>query len=190
MEWLIAFGVIVALLLVVLARGFLEGYTARAPSPARQIGAAWEPPLLPSVPAAQPVTLPSFTTAGVSYHVDPAAMTCTCEDFRQTRSGFASHDIRRACKHLRQALLDADVPMADGLRDMLEDEYFPGYDLFYAQKIGSREVFFAYNRGSDWVNVFDGVDRYGYSFIERRWSYGDSPKNATAIKSVIKRLVA
>jgi hypothetical protein len=136
------------------------------------------------------------------YVVDLSKHTCNCPDFTKKRTLFPSNDIRRACKHIclaiaRRRLLDR----VDTLSSALISECvqsgcgFPcdGPVLWF--EIEGDPIVFSFGN-SEWLNIFAiargkhrefKFDRFGYNFIERRWSYGISPKNSLKIREIIHK---
>lgn len=157
----------------------------------RQPGLPAEPllePLRIPVPAnAQgPISIASTSGRGI-YSTDLSAQTCTCDRFvEMQRARFQIGDIRRLCGHLCK--LYCQTPELQELNELKRAMVSNGYgirtSIVILQVTRDNELCgdaaFAWNRGDPWVDVFapgrtGSIERFGFSYTEKRWSYGDPP---------------
>lgn len=198
MEWILIIGVCLIIGAWLFRSSPQENY-APAPAPAIAI----DTPLIPNFPAGTAYEILSLTSTGVTYRVNFAAVSCACADFQHERTRNLPRSLPRLCKHLRQALLAHHRnALEDGIVALLEDEYFSGFQWVHAESIGDDHVYFAATC-TPWVNIFarertrsrkkpppkGAYHRFGYSTAEKRWSYGETPPAAAAIKAVISRIL-
>lgn len=120
--------------------------------------------------------VPSSSSPSLKYDVNLVECTCTCPDFRERRALLPKRDPNRACKHIRRAL----------------DSIHPG---FFVQTIefqcGEQTIRVERDICKNWVDVYANKRsgarprRFGYSLVEKRWSYGDAPKGSQEIAQQI-----
>ena len=115
------------------------------------------------------------------YLVNAVERTCTCSEFTSFGSNYLSKDIRRVCRHqvkvmkkegiLPKLSIYAELVISHGFRDQ-----------YYSLIDGERSKFLiGYSDSLNWVSVWvmDSKSlskRYSFSMLEKRWSYGKSPK--------------
>lgn len=136
----------------------------------------------------------SFSNPRVLYTVDPAAVTCTCDNFDR-RGHFSTNDPRRLCKHL--------IAVYAGLNDYPAqlEKYGKIIKSLFSQKrafdpaqnmatdtINKNTYVFVWEDQSEWVNVYDEINRFGYNTFEGRWSYGKPPANEAQIIRIIEKI--
>ena len=137
----------------------------------------------------------SFSNPNINYSVDPAKVTCTCENFDR-RGHYPTDDPRRLCKHL--------IAVYAGLNDYPRqlEKYCKIIKSLFAQKrafdisenmatatIYKTTYIFVWENNGDWINIYDGTGRYGFNNFEGRWSYGKAPANeAQLIKFIEKNI--
>jgi hypothetical protein len=148
-------------------------------------------PQLPSIPFT--LRIKSQSTKSVFYDVDLSGPACTCPDWRSYRSELPIGHLTRCCKHVLEAYnqLEPKSGWPGWLASFIDNSWPPhpcqNWMVFF---VGSSTVL-ASTAGKGWANVFsnDGGDyeRYGYSVLEDRWSYGIEPYGARAIASAIVR---
>lgn len=63
-------------------------------------------PVPPPVPTTAPTPAQAVKESSKKYQIDLAARTCTCPDWRETRSGYSKGEPMRLCKHLVQVVVD------------------------------------------------------------------------------------
>lgn len=143
------------------------------------------------------VRIASDSNPSTTYEVSPDKQTCTCPDWRERRSEFGADDPRRFCKHLTQAYEQyvLDYPrMLQPFEDMIlhfafEKKGIPlGEDseVITVETRGDTTPFMGFlavrkEKGSEWIDLYEGSERYGYNVKEERWSYGNEPQFADAI---------
>lgn len=133
--------------------------------------------------------LPSESQRGLFYDVDMENMTCTCPDWQSRRSTQPVDSPARYCKHLLKGLAlypSAFPPALEDMRPLLESfqadnrgtpcptsEYSVRYGIYKGIPYA-----LGWQQDSEWSNVFLPGVRYGYSFEQQRWSYGQEPDDA------------
>lgn len=138
------------------------------------------------------------------YIIDLTKKTCSCCEFQgwRDRTQYDASDIRRYCRHMIKALPNEVLENLDELRKLLINPYNGTCDVdgyFKLFKIDGNEIIARFNGSTNWVDVFarrqrlkDGkentgpLEKYGFNVEENRWSYGNGPRNALAIKRAIK----
>ncbi len=119
------------------------------------------------------------------YLVNLYAMTCTCKDFeKKRRNQYLKGDIRRLCKHLLQSYrFKIGVGgLSDLNRFIIENGYSVNKHFRYFNIERVRlPIAVNFESKDDWWNVFmaneNGVySRYGYSPIDKRFSYDYKPR--------------
>lgn len=149
---------------------------------------------LPSIPIQ--VLVPSGSEAGVAYSIDLTGPTCTCPDFVPNRFKLPRGDLTRCCKHVLQAF--AQVRPKDGwtgwLDSFLELGIRPHPKTKWAVVTPANDFVLISSAPQEWANVYLNSElaneRFGYSVIEERWSYGTVPKNASKLVATIRKLNA
>jgi len=136
-----------------------------------------------------------------SYEVNLYDFSCTCPDFRKRRLYFERGDIRRICKH--QFALMEEQDQIDQLEELSVAILRFGANRKTLRRFENKNgVAFALSTEplGEWVDVatrkkrvgekggaYSGeYDVYGYNPSEKRWSYGEVPAGAIAIKSAIR----
>jgi len=126
----------------------------------------------------------SFDSENI-YSVNLYQMTCTCKDFeKKQRNLYLNGDIRRMCKHLIDAYKNCFG--LNGLSDLNRFIIKNGYPLnkyfryFDIEKI-PLPIVVNFESKDSWWNIFmaneKGIySRYGYSPLEKRFSYDDKPR--------------
>jgi hypothetical protein len=168
------------------------------------------PPPVPVLFDWQEVTLPSVDWQGTvgsfsgsdEYSVDLREPSCSCPDWLDRRRGLPYSHPAKACKHivsiLQQHWSDRTVILSPILEFLLGNAHAHKTGIFPADNYGRFEVggsviLFSYG-ASSWMNVWapsrDQYLRYGYNVGERRWSYGEKPKNSTQIVRVLSTVAA
>jgi hypothetical protein len=142
-------------------------------------------PLLPVIDLQQDVE--SMSGNG-QYRVDLHQHICTCGDWVAKRRTTPQQDYRRVCKHIASLFHESDV--GHRINDPLFAAFIadhaarergtnPG-DLWFLENFDSQQVLYGYSDESPWVNVFaphgKTIERFGFNKIDRRWSYGESPR--------------
>lgn len=146
----------------------------------------------------------SRSTPGLRYQVDTAQVTCTCPDFVERRTTFATNDLRRLCKHLARAM----SPLIDWGRS---SEWGPvllqgtrAKTNFVTGTLSSgAAVLIGSSPDDPWIDVYSrkrkkgdrgGVytgdyDCFGFNVERNGWSFGDGPPGAREIRSMLKELL-
>lgn len=146
-------------------------------------------PLIPWV-----TQIKSQSEKGLRYDVDLSLPACSCPDFMSKRQGFPLGHLNRCCKHV-----------FDAYRKILPMDYCPGWlgafidngwpphpqcDWWVLPMAPGYVL--ASTAPTGWANVYtsqdDEAERYGYNVVERRWSYGEEPKEGNYIAGVIHRV--
>lgn len=121
---------------------------------------------------------------------------CTCEDWREIHEVIPEHGFGRLCQHLVDALHEVyDDPKVDtndwadpvtNLIYILHRFRHPADPLMHWQFLEwkdkdetNREAYVAFG-STEWATVFankgkDIYERYGFSLLKQRWSYGSHP---------------
>lgn len=144
---------------------------------------------LPSIP--QTLRVRSHTEKDLVYDVDLTGPSCSCPDWTTQRSHLPVGDLSRCCKHVFDAF--ARTRPSDGWPEWLEAYFAQGWrphprTRWKVLNISGRFVL-ASTAPVAWANVFAPVasyyQRFGYSVVERRWSYGEEPDGAFYIANAI-----
>lgn len=151
---------------------------------------------VPELPALQlnvPVRSPSEEW---TFEVDLASHQCSCSDWSGQRDSHPVGHIGRCCKHVARAFLTA-VPQKgwpDWLQALFVDCDWRGRgtcpeDQWSIVAIRSRPILVSSGKRG-WSNVFAPAksgryERFGYSWSERRWSYGILPPEAPTIATAL-----
>ena len=144
--------------------------------------------------------LPSESRRGIFYDVDLEAMTCTCPDWQTRRSAQPVDSPARYCKHLLKGLAlypSAFPPALEDMRLLLEafqadHRGMPCPSSEYSVCYGTYKGIpyaLGWQHDSEWGNVFLPGMRYGYSFAQQRWSYGQEPDDADFWIAELARLM-
>ncbi|MFN8179278.1 MAG: hypothetical protein U0167_15205 [bacterium] len=132
----------------------------------------------------------SESVPGKQYAVNIYQMTCTCPDFAKRRSVFQRLDARRMCKHLASRLeekcgvAELGQPAYAVVRTAARYGPSGAYKVVF---LGPHSFLVMASAGKEWMSVIvrgewpPQADRFknyafGYSLIERRWSYGRAPR--------------
>lgn len=138
-------------------------------------------------------------TEDTSYYVNMFEYSCTCPDFTKRRYFFERGDIRRICKHQLWVLEDRKLLGQFDELSRAVIELKANKKVLHLCKTGAGAIF-SLSSDNEWINVVArkrnsgdscGVytgdyARFGFSKIDGRWSYGDAPPGATAIKKAIR----
>ena len=142
-------------------------------------------PLLPVVDLLQ--TVESMSGNG-QYSVDLRQHTCTCGDWVSKRRQAPLQDYKRVCKHVASLFHQHDV--GNQINDSLFTAFIVDHasrergthpsDSWFLDSFDSQQVLYGCSDESPWINVFapqgGNVERFGFNRIDRRWSYGESPR--------------
>lgn len=131
-----------------------------------------------------------------SYQVDLSECRCNCPDWQGQRQRFPLGHIGRCCKHVAEALTrlrpESDWPgwLAALIDDCVSRDrgVSPREDWRVIQIQNDECLVSTANHG--WSNVYAPIakrayGRFGYSLIERRWSYGIVPPAALTIAAAL-----
>jgi hypothetical protein len=133
-----------------------------------------------------PVSIASTSGRGI-YKTDLSKQTCTCGRFVDLqRTRYQIGDIRRLCGHLcKQYCQTPEFQQLDELKlAMVSNGYGirTSISLLEISKDGQpfAQAAFLWEKGDPWVDVFapgrtGRIERFGFSYTEKRWSYGDPP---------------
>jgi hypothetical protein len=146
-------------------------------------------PQLPSVRVTLQVV--SQSERGVVYDVDLTGPSCNCPDWRTNRSALPRGDLTRCCKHTFDAFsrIRPKVGWPGWLDAFLEQGWRAHPQTRWrVLEIAGQQVL-ASTAPLEWANVFapsaEGYQRFGFSVVERRWSYGVEPDGAIQIANAI-----
>ena len=129
------------------------------------------------------------------YEIDLSGPTCTCPDWVDRRRKEPQGHPGRACKHIVRTLFDADMAQqaSKPLQALLRNCHLrnagttPKEEYTIVDSAG--QILILSYAGGEWVNVLvpDGeeYERFGYNIDEERWAYGQPPKLARVMCSVI-----
>ena len=140
-------------------------------------------------------------TSDRNYIVNLFEYSCTCPDYLKRRQYFYPGDVRRVCKH--QFALMEERGLVDQLDELSRAVLKFGANRKTLRRLENKAgVAFALSTDTwaEWVDVvtrkkrvgekggaYSGeYDVYGYNNSEKRWSYGEAPAGARAIKSAIR----
>jgi hypothetical protein len=144
---------------------------------------------LPSLPITFPVT--SHSDRSIVYEVDLSGPSCNCPDWTRSRSTLPRGDLTRCCKHTFDAFsrVRPKAGWPGWLNAFLEEGWRSHPETRWrVLQISGRQVL-ASTAPTEWANVFapDATEyrRFGFSILERRWSYGVEPDGASQIASAI-----
>lgn len=148
---------------------------------------------LPSMPIV--LRIKSHTDDSVTYNVDMRGPSCTCLDFRSLRQKLPIGHLTRCCKHMFNAYAEIE-PMGGWtgwLGAYLEYGWKPHPQQEWAViEIDSKPILIS-SAPQEWANVFapydnNSYERFGFSVVERRWSYSIEPRGADRIASAVVAL--
>ena len=116
------------------------------------------------------------------YLVNAVERTCTCSEFTSFGSNYLSKDIRRVCRPSSESYEEGRhlTEVKHICRELVISHGFR--DQYYSLIDGERSKFLiGYSDSLNWVSVWvmDSKSlskRYSFSMLEKRWSYGKSPK--------------
>lgn len=150
-----------------------------------------KPALLPLIDARFDVPSHREDTSYVVALKDPA---CTCPDW-QTRSTLPQHSPGRCCKHVAYAFLRTGKVFEPWLQALIDDCFAygrgtpPSRDWLLVQ-IPEQKPAVITAGPNFWCNVLaptpDGYQNFAFNPAERRWSYGEAPRNRGAIEKAIR----
>lgn len=132
--------------------------------------------------------LPEWTNKNYyykQYKVNPYNFSCSCEWWNNKRKIYPDGDLRLVCKHIYYKITGSPklLNSIDDLTLQLIKSYlFHGESLLLKAVLGKAKLTFYVGAKykSDWYNIYvkagDKWERYGYSMIERRWSYHKAPE--------------
>jgi len=147
--------------------------------------------------------IPVVSSQGdATYYLDLCDYTCTCPDFQKRRSDQPPLGVLRACKHICRTLAESPrlASLNPLMRCIVEDcaQHGHGTDSGFFDSNEKDGFAFYVTRPSEkgWLNVYAPAKsqggeksvvfaRYGFNVFDRRWSYGEAPRNATLIKNFI-----
>ena len=138
-----------------------------------------------------------------TYEVNLSGPDCTCPDWRERRAAFPVRDIRRCCKHVLELLQTPQrLARLQGLARLWcvesNEPYqnVPPFDKLEAYQIADYFAVLSQVSCGEWVNVLTVKPQprktrpyqvFGFNLVEERWSYSDAPKNANALRVILKR---
>jgi len=168
------------------------------------------PPTIPELFDWRAIALPSLNWQGEvasssgmgSYIVNLLEPSCDCPDWCTRRQNLPVSHPARACKHvvsaLHEKMLENTIEVPLRMQCILSNAAEYGIGIFPGDRYGSFElkgarIIFSFG-GHPWINVWvpedDTYGRFGYNFLEMRWSYGEKPKNSATIVKVLSNVHA
>lgn len=153
-------------------------------------------PSLPWIPPiAAVLSEKSQSEVGRSYRVDLGSQTCTCPDWVGNRDGRSLGSPARFCKHMLSALgrVSPNTDWPDWLGFLTDHAYrISPRSRVGVVRVPGGVVLVVVSDG-DWCDVIapdsGGYGRFGFNRSQHRWSYGEAPDGARAIRNAIKELV-
>ena len=148
----------------------------------------------------QPVEVKS-SQGRATYLVNPAALTCTCIDWKQ-RAGF-TQDLARCCKHLQSVLVKQGFLEAANEWEHALLEHVRGPTAAWRFELESAPaVLLATSASSEWVDVLartkrggerisqasGKIQRFGWNVREQRWSYGEGPPGSRELTPRLREM--
>ena len=119
------------------------------------------------------------------YLVDAKARTCTCSEFTSFGSLNAITDIRRVCRHqIKLMHKNGTLPQLSLYTNLVCSH--PFRDHYYSLVQGKKSKYLiGYGCPLEWISIWilnseDPTERYSFNMLEKRWSYGASPKGFAA----------
>jgi hypothetical protein len=146
-------------------------------------------PRLPIIPFVSRIK--SHSEKGKVYEVNLAGPTCTCPDWRNFRHRHPEQHLTRCCKHVFDAFSQFQPPLKwpGWLRSFFELAWTPHPQQQWVVLYVDHDLVLISNAPNGWANIFASdcgpYERYGYSVIERRWSYGIAPPNDRRIEKAV-----
>lgn len=150
------------------------------------------------------VEVASGSGSGESYEVDLRSLTCTCPDFAR-RKREPEDSLSRCCKHLLSELSSRGLfqECDKWTRAVVESGFGAPMASWLINLDTAPEVLATASSDSNWLNVFahgkrkgerireasGGIERFGWSVEEKRWSYGDGPPGAGELRKILKQVV-
>lgn len=139
------------------------------------------------------IPMDSFTDDSTSYELNPQEVTCTCPDWRTRRSMYAATDPRRLCKHLAHAYAETPAPFPSPLHRYRDDfthyasigKGFSTYREPRVLEVGMERIECWVSQNNPWINVYIGMERYGFNPDIGRWAKGKEPANVDQISLAI-----
>lgn len=119
------------------------------------------------------------------YLVDAKARTCTCSEFTSFGSLNAITDIRRVCRHqIKVMRKNGTLPQLSFYANLVCSH--PFRDHYYSLIQGEKSKYLiGYTSPLEWISIWilnskDPTERYSFNMLEKRWSYGASPRGYAA----------
>jgi hypothetical protein len=152
--------------------------------------------VVPDPPADHPKIIRiSSSQRGKFYDVNLTELTCECEAFKDWHCRFPGRDVRRACRHIAEAVArKASFPVPTQLIWFLlaNQGHVYAFDIAQEAVVNGEVVVMTYERGKEWVNVFAGSrpgrpwKQFGYALEQQKWSYGRGPVPVAAFVAKIR----
>lgn len=123
------------------------------------------------------------------YTVNLYNFTCSCPDFKKmSRDKHPRGDIRRLCKHLmREYRVDFGTDGLTQIQKCIFENERPVYNKFKDINLRdfSRKIIVNFDNNQSWSRIYveqenSSFKDYSYDFIEKRFSYGETPRGITA----------
>jgi hypothetical protein len=151
---------------------------------------------LPLLPSAKEIVSMDCTTEAREQTVDICDHTCTCEEWVKERSVFPPRHVKRMCKHVAKALLEHKESLAydDLIGCLIETCVRRGRGTTiggeYIAAAPPAGVALLSHAEKEWVNVYamngSKYERFTYSLQDKRWSFGQTPKDSLALRNFIE----
>ncbi|HYE32467.1 MAG TPA: SWIM zinc finger family protein [Methylomirabilota bacterium] len=151
---------------------------------------------LPLLPSLRQVVQMDCTTEAKEQVVDICDHTCTCEEWQKHRSAFPARHVKRMCKHVAKALLEhkEELNYGDLIGCLIETCVRRGRGTTihgeYVAVIPPSGMALLSHADAEWVNVYalnsSKYERFTYSLHDKRWSFGQTPKDSLALRNFIE----
>jgi len=143
----------------------------------------------------RPIKIKSFSEPKLFYELNLYKYTCTCPDFEDRRIQFAMNNPQRLCKHLLQAIYERKK--IQKFFDPIEHYFLTRYRKKQREKlttitlVNNEKLGIVWMNNKEWIDILEqnetgSVQKYGYNFFEKRWSYGTKPINYKAIETTLR----
>jgi hypothetical protein len=149
---------------------------------------------LPSFDIKKVYKIPSEDNSKVKHQVSLKDLTCDCSDFQNYLSKFAKDDLRRACRHIRSAIVISDAMADSWLRKLIGDRFI--HEHYFVPD--GKDCAFGYYLDNPWIAYYGKwyttrkgskiyYNRFGYSNVEQRWASNSEPMDASEIVLMISK---
>ena len=127
------------------------------------------------------------------YEVDMKTISCSCPDWRTSRSHLPVGHFSRFCKHAFTAYFNVEIEGPPAVMEFLSNAFPPHPEKEWILKPLSDggDLILISSPTPTWADVYaignKGWGRFGYNVDEERWSYGISPKQSDKIIALLNK---